>query len=207
MAANTRDDANQVMGWLVGQWQWPAACLFAAVVMLMLTPVWVVAVGTALTLVVLQLPIYMVHEFEEHTGDRFRKYINQNVAGGCEALTPSATFWINAVGVWGLELVAIYLAVFVNLSFGLIALYLPLVNALTHIREAIARREYNPGLCTSIVLFLPIAVLGLFVVSHASGATWLDHVASAGIAVAVHVAIIVYIVLRVMRLRSTKATA
>jgi len=159
MAASARGEANSVMGWLVGQWHWPAACLFAAGVMLLTMPVWAYAAGTALALVFLQLPIYMVHEFEEHTGDRFRKYLNRNVAG-CEALTPGATFWINAVGVWGLELVALYLAAFVDLSFGLVAFYLPLVNALTHVREAVVRREYNPGLWTAVVLFLPISGWG-----------------------------------------------
>lgn len=206
MAARVGDDAKGVMDWLVGEWQWPGACLFAAAVLLLVTPVWLSVAGAALALVWLQLPLYMVHEFEEHIGDRFRKYMNQNVAGGCEALTPAATFWINAIGVWGLELAAIYLAVFVDLSFGLVAFYLPIVNALTHIREAIARREYNPGLCTSLVLFLPIGGWGLYRVSVESGATWVDQLVSAAIAIAVHVAIIVYIVVRIKRLRGAPAT-
>lgn len=204
MATNARGGSNEVLGWLVGQWQWPAACLFAACIMLALTPVWIATMGTALALVLLQLPLYMVHEWEEHTGDRFRKYINQNVAH-CEALSKPAAFWINAIGVWVVEIVAIYLACFVNLAFGLVAFYLPLVNALTHIRESVVRREYNPGLWTSLILFLPISGWGLYVVSVQSGATWMDHAVSAGFVVAVHVAIIVYIVRRVLRLRGKVA--
>jgi Protein of unknown function with HXXEE motif len=206
MLAKTQDRSNFVMNWLVVQWQWPFACLFAAVAMLLLTPVWLHTMGTALALIMLQLPIYMVHEWEEHTGDRFRKYINQNIAGGRDALTPNAAFWINALGVWGLDLAAIYLACFVNLSFGLVVFYLPIVNALTHIREAIARREYNPGLWTSLALFLPLGSWGLYEVALRSGAAWLDHVVGAAIAVAVHAAIIIYLVVRISRLRSAAAT-
>lgn len=204
MAPNSRRESNEVMNWLVGNWQWPFACLFAAVAMLLLAPIWFDAAGMALALIVLQLPLYMIHQCEEHTGDRFRKYLNENVAH-CEALTPESTFWINAIGVWGLDLAAIYAACFVNLSFGLVAFYLPLVNGLTHIREAAARREYNPGLWTSLIVFLPISGWGLYTVSKLSGATWTDHAVSVAIAVGVHVAIIAYIVLRIYRLRAVAA--
>ncbi len=200
MGARVRDEAQAVMGWLVGQWQWPLAALFAAMLMLLVTPVWGAVVGAALALVWVQLPIYMVHQFEEHWGDRFRLYLNRNVAG-CEALTPAGAFWINALGVWGLDVVMLYLAVFVNPAYALAAFYLPIVNALTHMRAAVARREYNPGLWTSLVLFLPIAGWGLYLVSIESGATWREQLLGATIAVVVHVAIIVFIVLRVRRLR------
>ena len=207
MSAGMRGDAQIVMEWLVGRWQWPAACLFAGCVLLMVTPVWAYAAGTALALVALQLPIYMIHEFEEHTGDRFRLYMNRVIGGGREVLTPGPTFWINAVGVWGLELVALYLAAFVDLSLGLVAFYLPLVNAATHIREAAVRREYNPGLCTAIILFLPLAGWGLYAVSIASAATWLEHIASAAVAVGVHAAIIAYIVVRIRHLQRAAMSA
>lgn len=99
----------------------------------------------------------------------------------------------------------LYLAAFVNPALALAAFYLPIVNALTHIREAVARREYNPGLCTSVVLFLPIAGLGLYRVSVESEATWREQLLGLGIAVAIHVAIIVYVVARVRKLRGAVA--
>ena len=160
-----------VMGWLVGGWHWPTASLFTAGFLLLLAPAWFSVMGLALTLVYLQLPVYMLHQWEEHRGDRFRAYINRVIGGGREALTPTATFWINALGVWAVDLAALYLAGFVDLALGLVAVYLPLVNAVGHLGPAVARREYNPGLWTSAALFLPLGGWGLYEVAAASGAT------------------------------------
>ncbi len=54
-------------------------------------------------------------------------------ARAVEVLTRPATFVINSVGVWGVDLLAFYLAVYVDAGWGLIALYLPAVNAVGHI--------------------------------------------------------------------------
>ena len=104
LETNTQDGWPRVMRWLVQEWHWPAASLFAACLLLLLAPAWLSVAGPALTLVYLQLPVYMLHQWEEHTGDRFRQYINQRLAGGREALTPTATFWINVIGVWAVDL-------------------------------------------------------------------------------------------------------
>jgi Protein of unknown function with HXXEE motif len=201
MAANVRSESRAVMAWLVDQWQWPAATFFTACVLLATVPVWVSAAGMTVALVFLQLPLYMVHQFEEHAGDRFRLYMNRNVMH-CDALSREGAFWINALGVWGLDLVMLYLAVFVDPRFALAAFYLPIINGLTHIRESVVRRQYNPGLWTSVLLFLPISGWCLYRVSVESGATWSDQLLGAGIALAVHAAIIVYVVIRVRHLRS-----
>lgn len=100
MDARVRDEVRGVMAWLVGEWQWPLAGLFAAMLLLLVTPVWGAVAGSAIALVWLQLPLYLVHQFEEHHHDRFRLYLNQNVAH-CDALTPEGAFWINSLGVWG----------------------------------------------------------------------------------------------------------
>ena len=95
---------SSLMQWLVGQWQWPAAALFAAAFLLAMTPLFADRIGLALTLVYVQLPLYMLHQWEEHAGDRFRLHINRVFGGGREVLTPIATFWINSLGVWGIDL-------------------------------------------------------------------------------------------------------
>jgi hypothetical protein len=191
--------SSRILNWLVQQWQWPAASLFAGCFLLLLFPLWYNAAGPVLTIVYLQLPVYMLHQWEEHDGDRFRSYINFHIAGGREALTPLATFWINALGVWAVDLLAVYLAGFVRPSLGLIAVYLPLVNCLLHLGPALARREYNPGLWTAILLFLPFGGWGMYALSTA-GADWEAHAIGAGVALAVHAAIVVHVARRIARL-------
>lgn len=57
--------------------------------------------STAFWLVALQLPIYMLHQYEEHDADRFRIFVNQLAGGGRDVLTRKAVFLINIPGVWG----------------------------------------------------------------------------------------------------------
>ena len=156
---------REVLDWLVAKWQWPAATLFAACFLAVLAPMVFHYAGTPLGLVYLQLPIYMLHQFEEHRGDRFRIWVNRTIGHGREVLTPIATFWINSLLVWGLDLVALYLACFVSLWLGLIAIYMPIVNGIAHVVPAIINRRYNPGLVTGIVLFLPVGVTSAVIVS------------------------------------------
>src|SRR5690606_31380782 len=63
--------------------------------LLALTPLIAAGWNTAIVAVFLQLPIYMLHQGEEHFGDRFRLFANDMLAGGREALTPWAVFVIN----------------------------------------------------------------------------------------------------------------
>jgi hypothetical protein len=180
--------------WLVRQWQWPAAALFTAAFLLALTPLLAVEAGAPLALVFVQLPIYMLHQWEEHAGDRFRQYVNRVIGRGREALTPAATFWINALGVWAVDLAALYLAWAIGPATGLTAGYLALINAALHIGPAIARCSYNPGLVTACLLFIP---LGACCVALAgSNCTWHWHAAGLAAAIAVHIAIIAVVVAR-----------
>jgi hypothetical protein len=177
----------------VGKWQWPYAALFTAGFLGVLAPLVFRYAGAPLGLVFLQLPIYMLHQYEEHAGDRFRLWVNNMIGQGRDVLTPIATFWINSLLVWLLDLVAIYLACFVNLSLGLIAIYLPMLNAFGHIIPAIIKRQYNPGLLTSVFIFLPVGVLSTYVVSRAAGSHLDDHLLALGVAIAVHGTIIAHV--------------
>ena len=99
----------------------------------------------ALLLIYLHGPVYMLHQVEEHAGDRFRRFANLHVGHGREALTTAAVVWMSILGVWGVNLAALYLAWFVGVGLGLVAVYLVLVNALTDIAAAAVLRSYNPG--------------------------------------------------------------
>jgi hypothetical protein len=198
---------GRTLEWLVGKWQWPYAALFTAGFLGVLAPLVFRYAGTPLGLVYLQLPIYMLHQYEEHAGDRFRLWVNNMLGHGRDVLTPIATFWINSLLVWLLDLVALYLACFVDLSLGLIAIYLPMLNAFGHIVPAILKRQYNPGLVTSIFVFLPVGVFSTYLVSRAANCNLEDHLLALGVAIAVHGTIIAHVRRRILYLSRPEAHA
>lgn len=175
---------------------WVAGALFTAGALLALAPLIRAACGLQLLLIYLHLPGYVLHQVEEHTGDRFRRFLNQRIFG-VEALTTAAVLWINLPGVWGLNLAALYLAYFIAPGWSLAAPYLMIVNALIHLGTAARTRGYNPGLWTSLALFLPLGGTTLWLVPATGGQLALG----LGVAVAGHVAITVGIGGRAMLLR------
>jgi len=179
--------------WLVTRWNWPGAAAFCGLILLCLAPaVWVLA-GSAIFWVFLQLPLYMLHQLEEHAGDRFRNFTNATIGHGVEVLSRPATFVINSAGVWAVDLTAFYLAVFLAPGWGLMALYLPLVNSAGHIGQAVIMKKYNPGLATAVLLFVPLAGFGLFSITGATGVTWTMQALGLAVAIGVHAAIIAHV--------------
>ena len=79
---------------------WMYAGFVAGLFLLAVTPIFAGALSLPLLLIYLQLPIYMIHQLEEHNHDRFRLWANEVIGGGLEALTPPAVVFINVVGVW-----------------------------------------------------------------------------------------------------------
>jgi hypothetical protein len=172
---------------------WMYAGFVAGLFLLAVTPIFAGVLSLPLLLIYLQLPIYMIHQLEEHNHDRFRLWANEVIGGGLEALTPPAVVFINVVGVWAVILIALYLSHFVDVGLGLIAVYLTLINAVVHILGAAVLRRYNPGLVTAVLLFLPVGIYALTVVSHAPGVTTTDHVIALTTAIILHLAIIAYV--------------
>jgi hypothetical protein len=94
----------------------------------------------------LQIPVYMLHQVEEHTDDRFRQFVNLNVFGGKDVLTPESILVINIPGVWGVTLLSLYAALFFGTGWGLSGIYLVVVNGIIHLLAGLVFRAYNPGL-------------------------------------------------------------
>jgi hypothetical protein len=117
-----RSAARSGRAWLVDEWQWPYAAAFAACFLLCLVPIVWSEGGAAAMLIYVQLPVYMLHQLEEHAGDRFRLYVNERLAGDRAALGRGATFAINLLGVWVLALASILLAYYVDPGLGLIGI-------------------------------------------------------------------------------------
>jgi hypothetical protein len=175
---------------------WVYGGFLAALMLLALTPVLDRGWSFGLLLIWLQLPIYMLHQYEEHDDDRFRRFANNTVGGGKEVLSHFAVFVINIVGVWGVDVVAFWLAARVHLGLGLIAVYLSLVNSVGHCLQALALRRYNPGLVTSFLLFIPLGVATLVVLAGTGEVTSTDHVIGLAVALVIHIGIIVLVATR-----------
>lgn len=186
--------------WFYANWMY--AGVVAGLFLLAALPLFGGGWSAAMVAVFLMLPVYMVHQVEEHAGDRFRRFVNKRIAGVPNALTTPAVVVVNVPLVWGVDLVAIYLARFVSIGWGLIAIYLTLVNAVLHIIGAAALRAYNPGLVTAVLLFLPLSVWGLVVLAETPGVTVTQHAVALAFAVLVHGALAAHVLRRAQRLRA-----
>lgn len=163
--------------WLAAHWVTGAVFMGAA--LLLLAPL---MPGGAERIIYLAGPIYMLHQVEEHVGDRFRTYVNTRVFHGIEALTVADVLWINLLGVWGLNLAALYAAHLLAPGWGLAALYLIVLNGIAHLGMAVALRGYNPGLVSAVAVFLPFGVYGIAMVPG----TLAQHLFALAVAVVVH---------------------
>lgn len=181
---------------------WVYGGFLAALLLLGLMPVFTHFWDPPLILVYFQLPVYMLHQLEEHDDDRFRRFINNLIGGGRDVLSKGAVFVINVPGVWGVNLLSILLAFSVDLGFGLIGVYLTLVNGLVHVAQAIRLRSYNPGLVSALVLFLPVGGFALASFIRSESVTVRYHLLGLGSAILIHVAIIAWVGVNLFRLRS-----
>ncbi len=167
---------------------WVYGGFLAGVLLLALTPIFAAGWDGATTLVFLALPVYMIHQYEEHDADRFRRFVNKRLGGGREILTQADVFWINIVGVWVLLAADLWLVGRFVIGWGVFAAYFLLANAALHILQAIHLRGYNPGLGTAIALFLPLGFAELATLQPV--ATLAQSLAGAGVTLVVYAAII-----------------
>ncbi|AJY47813.1 HXXEE domain-containing protein [Martelella endophytica] len=176
-----------MVDWLARRWV--ASALFMACGFIALAPAIAVSFSAFLTLIYLHIPIYMFHQFEEHSGDRFRSFANDRMFGGKEVMRPVDIIIVNLPAVWGVNLIAFYAAAFVAPGLGLVAPYLLLVNAVLHIVTTLRLRCYNPGLVTAILLFLPLSIAALIVAANMPEVTLGYHALGLAFAIAIHIAI------------------
>ena len=110
------------------------------------------------------LVIYMLHQIEEHLWPGgFRQFANAHVFESGRDDWP-----VDAGGVALVNIGYVWLPVAAAALFpqtlrwvGLAWIGLTLINAVTHIVTSIRFRCYNPGLVTSLLLFLPFTVWAL----------------------------------------------
>lgn len=141
--------------------------------------------GIALSLF-LSLPAYMIHQYEEHDADRFARFLNGMVGEGRKGLSPVDVWFINVILVWFLLLAVFHLASIAP-GWGVLAAYLLLVNGLLHVVWAIKFQAYNPGLGTSLVMFIPLSI---WIFSDVSAPAAI-HSAAAILVIVLHAAIMI----------------
>jgi len=168
---------------------WVYGGFLAGLLLLVITPILARDWPPALLATFLCLPAYMVHQYEEHDNDRFRKYLNKNFGKGREILSLPVVFLINVPGVWGVIAVSFWLAATLSPGFGLMAAYLLLLNFLIHVVSAVMLRGYNPGLVTAVLFFVPLGGYCIAAIQQSgSGSVWM-HVTGVAAAVGIHAAI------------------
>lgn len=170
---------------------WVYGGFLAGLLLLVLSPLFLRGWPPAVAAAFFCLPAYMLHQYEEHDNDRFRVFMNRLLAGGREVLSVPAVFVINVPGVWGVITLSLWLAFRVRPGLSLIAVYLPLVNAVIHIGHAAVTRIYNPGLVSGVVLFLPLCAWCIYAIQHAGAGTPAMHAIGLATALAIHIVIAV----------------
>jgi hypothetical protein len=174
--------------WFIANWA--KASLPLAVILFLISPFIYQGIGLAAFLVYLTLPFYMLHQYEEHAGGQFKAFVNKTVGRGREIMTDRAIFRVNVLVVWLGTLVVLYLCVYVNIVWGLLAGYLVAFNGLVHIITSIRMRRYNPGLWTSLFVFLPLGIYIIDIINKESGAGWLYNVIFLVVTILLHAMIL-----------------
>jgi hypothetical protein len=174
--------------WFIANWA--KASLPLAIILFLISPFVYKGIGLTAFLVFLTLPFYMLHQYEEHAGGQFKAFVNKTVGRGREIMTDRAIFRVNVLFVWLGTLVVLYLCVYVNIVWGLFSGYLVAFNGLVHIITSIRLRRYNPGLWTSVFVFLPLGIYIIYIINKESGAGWLYNVIFLVVTILLHAMIL-----------------
>ena len=158
---------------MVAKWlykNWAKLCLILSVITTLVIFSIVGISNIVLFFIFIQIPVYLLHQFEEHAWPGgFKNYVNQRIFKADSMdypLNDVSVFWVNIPIIWILMPLFASLS-YLNLFFGLWIPYFAVINSLTHVVAAFIKKEYNPGLAVSLVLGIPIGIyaLGLFYAS------------------------------------------
>ena len=180
--------------WFVRDTSWSRVGLPLAAVLLALSPLVRRRADRATVLTYLQLPVYMLHQYEEHGHGAFKRGMNALVPPSVGRLTDRNIFLTNIVGVWGVDAAATVLAATTTPAAGLLAPYLAVVNALLHLATALRSRRYNPGLATALLLFLPFGAYSIRTIGREVRAARRAHGLSLAAANALHLLVVLSVI-------------
>jgi Protein of unknown function with HXXEE motif len=174
---------------------WAKLSVVLAIIVTILIIVLVKPENIVLFLIWIQIPIYLLHQFEEHSWNGFKNYINKKVfkvQEGDFPLNDKNIFWINIPIIWILMPIFAGLSS-VNIMFGLWIPYFAVFNSLSHVIFSIRNREYNPGLIVSLILGIPVGIYALIIFYSYITVTAIISILSIFFAVLLHLIIFGYI--------------
>lgn len=125
----------------------------------------------ALFLILVQTPLYMIHETEEYIfPGGFGRFFNIDILKLTTEDKPvdeNFIFFINVILIW-IILPVFGLLAAENYQFGLWIPYFSFFAGVSHIALGIkARKRYNPGLIVSLILNIPVSIWSiLYLVEH-----------------------------------------
>ena len=179
-------------------WQVTGGCLLAPILVTVLVTArlqeW--DIPTYTWLLWLQLPIFMLHEFEEYVlPGGFKSFFNHDTVfaspepGNNTPLSDGYVFFVNIVTVWGWAILGALLApVAPWVGFGLV-LWNVAINCVQHTVIFQIRHEgYNPGLITTMLLLLPFSTFIIIYVIQNGVLSPIDWVLAAVLGIGVVIA-------------------
>ncbi|MEO0715112.1 MAG: HXXEE domain-containing protein, partial [Pseudomonadota bacterium] len=128
------------------------------------------------------LVAYILHQFEEHWVDvyghgfAFKPYLNEFLSGLLghaqvrDLMSDASVFVINTSLVWLVGALAVWRGgghIFAALCMAAIVV----VNAISHIGAGLISGSYNPGLLTSVLVFLPVGIGAYVLLARSPAAT------------------------------------
>ena len=185
-------------------YQWPLSCLPLAVLTFIFSYTNRCLMGELLFLVWIQFAVYLLHQTEEHfLPGGFKHFINKKVFKSSIPNTPfdeADVFWINIPFIWILFPLVAVMAQHIDIALGAFLPVFALVNATTHIVAWFIFRAYNPGLVVSLVLNYPTGLYALRAMLDSAAVTSGILVVMTGLAIALHIGMVVFAVARYKRL-------
>jgi hypothetical protein len=182
-----------MVNWLYKNWAKLSVLL--AIVLTIFIIIFIKLENIVLFLIWIQIPIYLLHQFEEHAWNGFKNYINVKVfkvQEGNFPLNEKNIFWINIPIIWILMPIFAGLSS-INIMFGLWIPYFAVFNSLSHVIFSIRNWEYNPGLIVSLILGIPVGTYTLIIFYTYITVPLIISIISIFFALLLHIMIFVYI--------------
>ena len=181
------------MDWLYKNWS--KLSVGVAVVLTLLIFTFIKPVNILLFLIWIQIPIYLLHQFEEHSRNGFKNYVNKkvfNVVDGDYPLNDRNIFWINIPIIWILMPLSALLS-YINPLIGLWIPFFGVINSLSHVIFSIVNKQYNPGILVSLILGIPVVTYALMILYSNLMISYFVTGLSVGFAIILHMIVFLYI--------------